>query len=154
VIKRLLWLAAGSMLLWLLAAWPALVWDWWQDDGHLLYSGVAAVICFVPTAATLAWCDIALGKSPEQQLAAVMGGTGIRMLFVIGVGIVLFKNVPEFDSIAFWFWIIGFYLWTLAVEIYLVVGRQSAMDAAAAATGFDKIGLKGERGSPDLRIQR
>jgi hypothetical protein len=151
VIKRLLLLVAASLSLWLLTAWPALAWSWWQDDGHLLYSAVAAGLCLVPTAATLIWCDLALSKSPDQQLVAVLGGTGFRLLFVIGIGMFLYHAVPAFDSAAFWFWIIGFYLWTLAVEIVLVVGRQSTMDKAAEAGA---IGTRAERLSGDLRIQR
>jgi hypothetical protein len=128
---RFLMLVFGTLLPCLLLA-PLALNDWWVDGGHLLYSTVAAVLCLVPSAATLVWCDMVLGKTPEQQLAAVLGGTVVRMAVVISVGLVLFNGIPEvFGSNAFWLWIIGFYLWTLTVEMAIVLRRQPSLDQAS-----------------------
>jgi hypothetical protein len=128
VIQRLLVLIGSCGLLWLVLACPAY---WWLGGDHFLYSAVAAAMCLVPTAATLLWCELAMGKTPEQQLAAVMGGTGIRMFFVIGVGMVIYHTLPQFHSGSFWLWILVFYLVTLTMEIVLITRRQTATDRAS-----------------------
>jgi ABC-type multidrug transport system permease subunit len=130
--KRLLSLIAGCAALWLVLGFPAYYLD---GELGLAQSAAAAVLCLVPTTVTLLWCDLVVGKSPELQLAAVLGGTGIRMAFVVGIGLVMFLNLPVFHSPAFWIWIVVFYLGTLTLEIVLVVKRQAAMDRRAKADG-------------------
>jgi hypothetical protein len=134
--RRVLLLVSGCAALWLLVAYPACYLGGeldkeWAGQTGLWHSGVAALLCLLPTSATLLWCDLVLGKSPEQQLAAVMGGTGIRMVFVVGIGMVLYYQVPGFKAASFWLWIIVFYLATLTLEMILVVRRQAAMDRAS-----------------------
>ncbi|HYV36915.1 MAG TPA: hypothetical protein VE988_14510 [Gemmataceae bacterium] len=125
---RILILMGGTLTAWLLFL-PLAIWkENWIADGHLLHSAVAAVICLVPSIATLLWSDFALGKSPEQQLAAVLGGTGVRMGFVVAVGLAFFFLVDGFQYESFWFWIIGFYLLTLVIESALVVRRNAALE--------------------------
>ena len=134
---RVLVLMAGSAVVWLLltgaylafrsasaapddqAAAAELIW---------LQSGVATLLCVLPCAVTLVWCDLVLGGSAEQQLAAVFGGTGLRMAFVVAVGMVLYFNLDSFHSSGFWLWIIVFYLTTLTLEMVLVVRRQAELD--------------------------
>jgi hypothetical protein len=99
-------------------------------EQQLLFSAVAAALCLVPMLATLLWAEISLGGAPEQVLAAVMGGTALRMVVVVGIGMVLYYKVPGFESASFWLWILGFYLWTLGVEVLLVQQRQATMDRA------------------------
>ena len=129
---RLLLLMAGSMTLWVVLSYPAYLLN--GDEG-VLFSAVAAILCLVPTAATLLWCDLVLGGSPEQQLMAVFGGTAIRIVFVIGVAMVLYQALEAFHSNTFWLWIIVFYLATLTLEMVLVVRRQAAMDKASQSRG-------------------
>lgn len=126
--RRLLLLAGGIAILWLLLSYPAHLLD---SETGLLYSAVAAVLCVVPTLATLVWCDLVMGGAPEQQLMAVFGGTSIRIVFVIGIGMVLYQGVREFHAGRFWLWIIGFYLATLALEMVLIVRRQAVLDKAS-----------------------
>lgn len=116
---------------WLIVAYPAYLLD---PEHGLLHSGVAVVLCAVPTALTLLWCDIVLKGSAESQLAAVFGGTGLRMLVAVGIAAVLYKNVEEFALGRFWMWIIVFYLVTLAIEMFLVARRHAAMDQASSKT--------------------
>ena len=129
---RLLLLVACSVALWGILAGPIYL---LLGEQHLLFSAVAAGLCLAPMMVTQVWCDAVLGKSPEQQLAAVMGGTAFRMVFVVGIGMVLFSCTEEFAAAGFWLWIIGFYLWTLTVEMVLVARRQTAMDRAARSNG-------------------
>lgn len=99
-------------------------------ERHVFFSAVAIGLCLVPMVGTLLWSDLTAGKSAEQQLAAVLGGTAIRMVAAVGLGMVIYFNVPAFESAWFLLWILGFYLWTLAVEVVLVARRQAAMDRA------------------------
>jgi hypothetical protein len=94
-----------------------------------VYGAVALALCLVPTAATLLWAGWALDQSPEQQLGLVLGGTGVRMVFVLGAGLLLNSFVPYFQRQGFWLWILGFYLLTLFLEMVLIVtGRPAASE--------------------------
>jgi hypothetical protein len=121
--KSLTLLLTGSLGFWILVVYPAhLLWG----EPAVLFSAVAGLLCLVPAALTLVWCQWAFRGAPEQQLLAVMGGTGVRLLFVIGLGMTLYLSLPEFHHAAFWLWVVLFYLLTLALEIGIVVARGSA----------------------------
>jgi hypothetical protein len=123
--KRLGLLLAGSLTFWLLAAYPAhLRWG----DSAVVYSAVALLLCLVPTTATLLWAGWALEQSAEQQLGVVLGGTGVRMIFVLGLALVLHYSVPYFQQQSFWVWILVFYLVTLTLEMVLIVRDRQAAD--------------------------
>jgi hypothetical protein len=115
-------LLAGSIVVWLLLAVPAsLV----SGTGALLDTAVACGLCLVPMSATMMWCHWVCGNSGEQQLAAVMGGTSLRLIIVVAGGIGLYYTVEALSRPAFLIWIVVFYLATLALEVVLVVRRQS-----------------------------
>src|SRR6516225_1709343 len=114
MIRRLVLLGVFCGAVWLLAA--GLAWGLGGTDG-LIQSAVAALLCLIPAAVTMLWCDLVVGSAPEQQLMAVMGGTVVRMVFVVAAGLVLSRNVPVLNHDGFWLWIVGFYLTTLALEI-------------------------------------
>jgi hypothetical protein len=124
----LLQLVGGTLACWLLVVVPA---RWLWGDSAVLLSATAWLLCLIPSAATLAWAQWALRGKPEQQLLAVMGGTVVRMLFVLGIGLVLYFTVPEFQYIRFWLWVIAFYFFTLTLEIVLVT-RQSTQSSPRA----------------------
>jgi len=128
--RRLIHLLAGVAILWLLSAGPAYAFG---GETGLLHSAVAALLCLVPMAVTQVWSDWTLEGKPEQQLAAVFGGTSLRMGFVLILGMVLYFNVPEFQAVGFWIWVVVFYLVTLALEIVLVLRRQAELDAKQGA---------------------
>jgi len=87
-------------------------------------SGVAALICLVPSCLTLVWSRWALSRSPEQQLAAVMGGTATRMFLVLAIGSIVYLLIPSFRETAFWVWLLAFYLFTLTMEMTLLLGPE------------------------------
>jgi hypothetical protein len=91
----------------------------------LLQSALAAVICLVPTAATLIWGHWAIEQSPQQQMLMVLGGTGVRMAAVLGAGALLYFSLAGFHTMAFWGWILLFYLVTLALENVLLLSRTN-----------------------------
>ncbi len=115
-------LVGGTAGLWLAAAYPA-----YQLGGEegLVQSAVAALLCLLPMMGTLVWAGRALrGGRPEQALLAVMGGTGLRLLFVIGVAVALYLAAPYFHSRGFLIWVVVFYLVTLALEMALLLARH------------------------------
>jgi len=121
--RRLGWLIAGSLAFWAAVAYPAR-----QLWGHqaFVYSLTAVGLCLVPAVATLAWSQRALRGPPEQQLLLVLGGTGFRMLFVLGAALALYGLVAYFRSEGFWLWVLLFYLVTLALEIGLMLASRPA----------------------------
>jgi hypothetical protein len=122
--KRFGILVGGSVLFWFLLALPAhRIWG----DSALVFSGAAILLCLIPTALTLLWGRWALGQSPEQQLLMVLGGTGVRMFFVLAGGLLLYLLVPYFQKQqSFWVWVLVSYLFTLALDTALVLsGKQT-----------------------------
>jgi hypothetical protein len=128
VIRRLGALAAGIIVFWaVLAALVLLLWDRLieADAGPgrevaLSFSAVAALLCLIPAVATLAWSAWGQRKAPEHQIYAALGGSGIRMFFVLGAGMLL-TNLAYFQQPGFWMWVLAFYLFTLLLEVVLVL---------------------------------
>lgn len=83
----------------------------------MLFSATAGLLCLAPAVATLLWSLRAFHGLPEQQLLAVMGGMGARVVVVVGAGMVLYFGVPEFHYLRFWLWVVAFYLVTLSLEM-------------------------------------
>jgi hypothetical protein len=123
--KALLWLVAGTALFCGLITYPARLLaerqNWEAADLTVLWSATAAGLCLLPSALTLVWTRRAYQGKPEQQLLAVMGGTAVRMAFVVAVGLVLFLGVREFEYQRFWVFVVIYYLFTLALEMVLIV---------------------------------
>jgi hypothetical protein len=114
-------LIVGTFALWLVLLYPA-HWKWGMDG---VYQSVAALLlCLLPTMVTLVWTSSAGRGSPERQLTAVVGGTGLRMAFVLAGGLALHYLFPVCHQMSFWIWVLLFYLFTLALETYLVLGGQ------------------------------
>src|SRR5207237_1686545 len=85
LMRRVLFLVAGSLMFWLLASLPfrILADDSKAGDAAVVYAGTAVLLSLIPTTLTLLWSSYALNQAPEQQLAAVLGGTGIRVFTVL-----------------------------------------------------------------------
>ena len=81
MIRRLLLLIGGSAAFWLLVGLPARAFG--GGDRAFVFSGTAVLLCLPPMAVSLVWAAWAQTKSPQEQLIAVMGGTGVRILFVL-----------------------------------------------------------------------
>jgi hypothetical protein len=121
---RLLLLVAGSLAFWLLLALPARAFG--GGDEAMIVSGVTALVCLVPAALTLVWANRALGGSPEQRLVAVAGGMGFRMVVVLAAGWVLHSRVAFLrEQPSFWLWLVVFYLFTLGLEMTLLLAGRS-----------------------------
>src|SRR5690606_11321097 len=103
---------------WLL--WPG------QWQGNLISSIVALAVCLIPSVATLLWSSWGFKQSPEQQLTIVLGGTGIRMFFVLGVGLIVSLSIGFIreHALFFWAWILILYLYTLGLEMFILLRSQ------------------------------
>jgi hypothetical protein len=98
-------------------------------DRAVVYSLVALVICLIPSVFTLVWACKTLKYRPAQAFAVIASGTGVRITFVLGAGLILNQAVPYFEPTSFWIWIAGFYMITLAIETLLVRNLKSAASA-------------------------
>jgi hypothetical protein len=120
---RITLLVAASMVFWLLVALAARI--VFGSTTTAVYCGTALVLCLVPAIGTLALAWRARERSPEQVLLAVLGGTGVRMFFVLLAGLALFYGVPYFQEQAgFWYWVLIAYLFTLVVEVSLLLAGR------------------------------
>lgn len=111
-------LIGGTLTVWLVLVWPARL--LWGADVPIR-SLSACLLCLVPAALTLTWVARAAGGKPELALAAVLGGMLVRMTVVLVGALVLFFTVPVLHDVGFWIWVLGFYLFTLALEMVLVL---------------------------------
>jgi hypothetical protein len=130
MMRQLAQLWAGSLALWMVLASGG-----WLVAGTtgVIDTAVACGLCLVPMTLTMLWCHHAFRGAAEQQLMAVLGGTGVRLLVVIAGGIALYHSVAELHRPAFLLWVVVFYLGTLTLEIVLVVRRQNALAEALDA---------------------
>lgn len=119
--RTLAFFTAGSLLVGLAAL--AGGWAAWGFDA-LVQGGAAFGLAFVPAALTMALVLIGFRSSPEMQLLAGLGGSGVRMAVALGGGCLLTAAVPERFDLPFWAWLVVFYLSLLAFEITLLVRNQ------------------------------
>jgi hypothetical protein len=121
-------LIAGSLAFWVVVAVPAR--HWW-GEAEAVYAGVAILLCLVPTVVTLLWNGWTADASPEKQLVAVLGGTGLRLVVVLLGAWILHARVAYFQEHAgFWVWVLVAYLFTLLLEKLLLLGGRSAPHTA------------------------
>lgn len=115
-------LVGGTVLLGLLLAYPA-----WLLGGEpvLIQEMTALALCLAPALGTFLWQKNSARASPEAQLMAVLGGSGIRLAIVLGGGALLYWKLPETYTDSFWIWLLVFYMFTLTVEITLAVREQN-----------------------------
>ena len=124
--KRVFLLAAVGTGLWLVLLAPA--W-WWLGEIAVLQSGIALAICLLPALATMLWANHAWEHSPDMQLLAALGGSGIRLGTTLGCGAVLYFQYPDTFTAAFWGWVILFYLVLLGLEIWLILRPSTGVSS-------------------------
>jgi hypothetical protein len=120
-VKRLLaFLIGGTLAAWILVLYPARI---LVGEFTTLYGTVAMALCLVPAAGTLAWSWRAMEWKAEQQIIVILGGTGLRMVWVLVGGLAICGLFPAFQQASFWIFILVFYLVTLGLEMILIVGQ-------------------------------
>ena len=116
--RRLGLLVGGTILFWIALTYTGSL---FLEDPVWLFSTTAMALCLVPAAATLIWFSRVAHDSPQRQLTAVLGGTGIRLAVVLGAGMGLTVGFPDVFPKAFLFWLLVYYLFTLFLEVKLVL---------------------------------
>jgi hypothetical protein len=118
-----LFLVGGSAAFWLLVGLPAR--HLGGGDAALDFLGTGLLLCLAPGIATLIWGERALRQSADKQLILVLGGTGVRMAFVLLAGSMLYLWTPYYQrQPSFLIWLLVSYLFTLTLDmIVLLLGR-------------------------------
>jgi hypothetical protein len=123
VIRRLLFLVGGCAAFWLLVGLPAR--HLGGGDAALVFLGTALLLCLGPALVTLVWGERALGQSPDKQLILILGGTGMRMAFVLSAGWILYLWAPYYErQNGFLIWLLVGYLFTLALDVTLLLAAR------------------------------
>jgi len=121
-------LVFGSLLFWVLAAVSVQYLD--GSDATWAHSGTALLLCLVPGIATLLWASWAEQQDVGQQLTVLLGGTGIRLFGVAVVALYLYMHVPFYrHQDGFLIWLVVCYLFTLALEIALLLTGRPRTDS-------------------------
>jgi hypothetical protein len=119
-------LIAGTLGFWAVAFLPA---RFLFGETGVVYSLVALLLCLVPATLTMLWAHYRPVSTPQQQVLLVFGGTGLRLGFVLGGGLVLSALWPYFRVPPFWIWLLLFYMFTLTLEVLLLSKKQPAVKA-------------------------
>ncbi len=120
--RRLILLVAGCLAFWGMLAYPTFRLGTIQA---LTDSAIAAGLCLLPAVGTLTLGYFTVSGKPHDQLWVVLGGTGIRMGTVLGLGLILSWLNPHFQQVGFWAWVLVFYLFTLGLELVLLVSGKA-----------------------------
>jgi hypothetical protein len=114
-----------------------------DKDFGLLCAGLAGLIAIVPTAMSLLMTLWSNNKTGSEQLMALVGGMGLRMLVVLGTSLAVFVPESPFHlpqlredrnrELTFWAFVLISYLATLAWETFLA--SRSATKPANAIGG-------------------
>ncbi len=131
--QRVLILIAGTVLFWALTAIPARH----LGGGNLAiaYSATALLLCLVPGVLTFLWTGWTARQDPQQMLLVALGATGIRMFGVLLAGLLLLQTVPLFrEQEGFLIWLVVFYLFTLTLEMVLLLKARPQPKASGEAS--------------------
>jgi hypothetical protein len=122
----LLFLVGGCAAFWLLVGLPAR--HLGGGDAAMIFLGTALLLCLAPAILTLVWGERTLRQSADKQLILVVGGTGMRMAFVLLAGWMLYIWAPYYQrQSGFLVWLVVGYFFTLALDVTLLLaGRPEA----------------------------
>ena len=132
--RQLAVLIVGTLLFWVALVYPA--GQLWGESA-VVFSAVAMGICLAPAILTLLWVHWSYDQSPEQRLVAGLGGSGVRMGVVLATGLLLNANVPYFQPESFCIWVLVFYLYTVGLEVMLLVMGRSGATGSLVRDGGD-----------------
>ncbi|HZV05928.1 MAG TPA: hypothetical protein VE999_12690 [Gemmataceae bacterium] len=129
MIRRLLFLVGGSAAFWLLVGLPAR--HLGGGDAALVFLGTGLLLCLVPGIVTLVWGERAFRQSADKQLILVLGGTGVRMAFVLLAGSMLYLWAPYYQrQNSFLIWLVVGYLFTLALDVTLLLAGRGEVPSS------------------------
>jgi hypothetical protein len=133
VTRRLLFLVGGCAAFWLLVGLPAR--QLGGGDAALVFLGTALLLCLAPAILTLVWGERAFRQSADKQLVLVLGGSGVRIVFVLLTGWTLYLSAPYYQrQNGFLIWLVVGYLFTLALDVTLLLaGRPDTQEPERGA---------------------
>lgn len=117
-------LTAAAVGLWILCVAPA--WSLGGRDG-LVGLTVAGLLCLVP--GWLVFFAASRCSDTTKMALVALGGTGLRLVFVLIGALVVRDNFPNLGFREFVVWLLVFYLAMLLVETLLAI-RMSAAGAS------------------------
>lgn len=107
---------------WLLVASAA----WLMDRPWIvLGSGVAALLCLFPGVLVLFLAHRLAIDEAGKTLVLSIGGSFLRLVFVLGGGLALYNSFSEFTIWTLIVWLVPFYVITLLVESRLLLAAQT-----------------------------
>ena len=119
MIARVMLLIAAGLAFILLAGLPA---RFLAGDQALIFCVTATALCLVPGVLTTIWIGLATRDDPHQASLKLLAASGLRMFGVLCVAVLLYFQSPWFQGEdSFLFWVVGAYLYLLAVEVLLTV---------------------------------
>ena len=131
MIRRLLVLVGGCAAFCLLVGLPAR--HLGGGDSAVVFLATSLALCLLPAIVTLVWGERALRRGADQQLVLVLGGTGVRMAFVLLAGWALYQFVPYYQQQpSFLIWLAVCYLFTLALDMTLLLAGRPASESEKA----------------------
>ena len=88
----------------------------------MIFCLTATFLCLIPGVLTVIWIDATSRQDPQQASLKLLGASGVRMFVVLSVAVLLYFQTPWFQGQdSFLFWVLGAYLYLLAVEVLLTV---------------------------------
>ena len=118
IAKASLLIAAGLAFI-LLAGLPA---RYLAGDQAMICCLTATLLCLVPGVLTMIWIGATTRQDPQQASLKLLAASGLRMFVVLSVAVLLYFQTPWFQGQdSFLFWVLGAYLYLLAVEVLLTV---------------------------------
>lgn len=94
-------------------------------ESGVAFPAVAALLCVVPACVTFLLARLTREVAPEQEMWVILGGSGLRMFLVLLGAIALKASVSYFEPFSFLLSVLFFYMFTLLVEVMLLVHRQT-----------------------------
>ena len=130
VLKPAMILTVAIVAGWAVCFWPARTMD---AESGVFWMSIAAICCLVP-----GWIVVFLSGLAifPNDLAAMMVQSMIRLFSVGSVAVVIRKLKPEFGIRDFFGWLIGFYLLSLAVEVWILRQQKEMTSSRGTDQGM------------------
>jgi len=94
-------------------------------ESGVVFPAVAALLCVVPACVTFLLARLTREVAPEQEMFVILGGSGLRMFLVLIGAMALKAGAPYFEPFSFLISVLFFYMFTLLIEVMLLVRRQT-----------------------------
>lgn len=118
------WKAAVNLTIAVVAGWLVCFWPARMHGGGdgIFWMSVAAFCCLIP-----GWIVVLLSRLAifPDDLWLMLAQTAVRLVSVVGAALVVRSFWPKLGVADFFGWLIGFYLLTLLLEVYLLRGGRS-----------------------------